>query len=98
MIIERAHFLELQKQALVLKDQEQNQKVETTFVREQRGVELDNMRSKEEILKSHKDWRLLFIVLSQKCHSKLLCGSENAKPQEPFTDREILEAHRQFDT
>lgn len=71
LLIERAHFMELQEQALTMKDQEQNQKQENTIMRERRGIESDVMRNKEIVLNRHKEWRTFYTILGQKCHSKL---------------------------
>ena len=51
---------------------------------------------RETILTRHKEWISLLTVLSQKCHSKLKCGSENARPQEPFKLEEVHQVERDF--
>lgn len=71
LLVERAHFMELQEQALTMKDQEQNQKQENTIVRERRGIESDVMRNKDIVLNRHLEWRTFYTILGQKCHSKL---------------------------
>lgn len=95
LFIERDQFFDLQKQALINRDRGKSEYTHK-IIREDEEIESDVIRNKEEILSRHKEWRSFYTVLSQRCHSKIKCGSENARPQDPFQLEEIIDDEHKF--
>jgi hypothetical protein len=52
---------------------------------------------KDKILGCHLEWKGLHTVLSQRCKSKLKCGSENANLQEPPKVEEVYRTLNEFE-
>ena len=97
LIIERDHYLDLQKQALIYRDRQKNLSKDVIYKNQYDKEALNKIsEERETILTRHKEWISLLTVLSQKCHSKLKCGSENARPQEPFKLEEVHQVERDF--
>lgn len=96
LTIERQTFLELQEQALTTRNQYFDDKKEITAVVDNREQESEVMRQKDTILKRHNEWRSFYTVISQRCYSKLKCGSANAQPQEPYSSEEIRNLDQEF--
>ena len=90
LLIERDHYLDLQKQALIYRDRQKNLSKDVIYKNQFDREALDKISNEREaILSRHKEWISLYTVLSQRWHSKLKCGSENAHPQEPFKLEEV---------